>query len=322
MPDSPDRISAKEIIAAIVVLVLIGIAMFVTLGIFGREAEQKEVVVSDAGAKDPDNLEVFVKLLTIDPIKGDTTARLEFVPHGKLASEGEVLTKDLKLLIPSANGKTEIDLKKGKQIPPVEAVFSMYGGNAADYPFDAHTASFYVYAQKVAAEKKDEKKAEIKPAGAEEPSADSEHDTKKAEEPESNDVPLDVSFFGSIPGYKITVEKTKDTDESYVEGDIHLSRSSTTIAFSMFVAALMWLLSLAVLFLTLSVVLRGRKPEIAMFSFMAALLFAYYAVRNSQPNIPPIGVYGDFLSFFWAEILVGACLLVSVFTWVFRAAKT
>src|SRR5882724_9752760 len=116
MSDSPDRISAKEIIAAIIVFVLIGIGMFVTLGIFGKESEPKEVVVSDAGAKAADNLEIFVKLLTIDPIKGDTTARLEFVPHGKLASEGEVLTQDLKLFIPSANGKTEIDLKKGKQI--------------------------------------------------------------------------------------------------------------------------------------------------------------------------------------------------------------
>jgi Domain of unknown function (DUF4436) len=51
------------------------------------------------------------------------------------------------------------------------------------------------------------------------------------------------------------------------------------------------------------------------------LLFAFYAVRNSQPNVPPIGVYGDFISFFWAETLVGVCLLVTIFTWVFRPAK-
>src|SRR4051812_31063908 len=129
MSDSPDRISAKEIIAAAVILVLIGIGMYVTLGIFGREAEQKEIIVSDAGAKEADNLKVFVKLLTVDPIKGDVTARLEFFPHGKLAEdEAGTLAHDLKFFMPSANGKTEIDLKKGKQIPPVEAVFSMYGG--------------------------------------------------------------------------------------------------------------------------------------------------------------------------------------------------
>ena len=83
----------------------------------------------------------------------------------------------------------------------------------------------------------------------------------------------------------------------------------------------MWALSIAVLFLMISVLVRGRKAEIAMFSFMAALLFAFYAVRNSQPNVPPIGVLSDFLGFFWAELIVGACLLAGVFTWVFRANK-
>ena len=270
MSDSPDRISAKEVIAAVAILVVIGVGIFITLGVFGREAEPKEIVVSDAGAKETDNLEVFVKLLTIDPIKGDSTARLEFVPHGKLSADAAgTLSQDLKLFIPSANGKTEIDLKKGKQIPPVEAVFSMYGGNAADYPFDAHTASFYVYVDKAAGEKKT---ADAKPETGDKPAtaADAgEHEPSKAEE-ESSEVALDVSFFGNIPGYKISVEKTKDTDETYVEADVHVSRSSTTLAFSIFVAALMWLLSLAVLFLTLSVVLRGRKPEIARFSCMAA----------------------------------------------------
>jgi len=313
MPDN-DKISVKEIIAAIVILALIGTGIFFTLRIFASESEQHEIVVSDAGAKKPDNLEVFVKLLSIDPIKGDTSARLEFVPHGKLDDDGE-LAQDLKLYIPSANGKTEIELKKGKTIPPVEAVFSMYGGNAADYPFDAHRASFYVYADKVSSEKKE---ATPKPALTE-PKDDEEHAT--APEPESNSVALDVSFFGSIPGYAIGVQKDKDSNETFVEGEISISRSSTVKAFSFFVAILMWGLSLAVLFLVLSVILRGRKPELAMFSFMAALLFAYYAVRNSQPNVPPIGVYSDFISFFWAEILVGACLLATVFTWVFRAAK-
>jgi hypothetical protein len=195
----------------------------------------------------------------------------------------------------------------------------MYGGNAADYPFDAHTASFYLYADRVAPEKKDEKKSDAKPAEPAAETDDSEHaPPPAADEPGSVEVPLDVSFYGNIPGYKIAVEKTKETDETFVEGDVHISRSSTVLAFSLFVAALMWLLSIAVLFLVLSVVLRGRKPEIAMFSFMAALLFAYYAVRNTQPNVPPIGVFGDFLSFFWAEILVGACLVVTVLTWVFR----
>jgi hypothetical protein len=311
---STDKVSAKEIIAAIVVLLLLGIAIFVTLGIFKSESDQKEFVVSDAGAKSPDNLEIYVKMLSIDPIKGDTTARIEFVPHGNLVAEDATLEHDLKFFMPSANGKTEIEFRKGKTIPPVEAVFSMYGGNAADYPFDEHKAWFYLYADKVPWEaEKPEKPV---------PADEDEEGAKPAVEAESNEVPLDVSFFGSIPGYNVSIAKDKESDATYVSAEIEVKRSGTVVAFSMFVGLLMWGLSLAVLFLVMSVLLRGRKPEIAMFSFMAALLFAYYAVRNSQPNVPPIGVFSDFVGFFWAEILVGACLLATVFTWVFRTNGT
>jgi hypothetical protein len=83
----------------------------------------------------------------------------------------------------------------------------------------------------------------------------------------------------------------------------------------------MWALAISVLFFVMSLVFRGRKIEVGMFSFLAALLFAFYAVRNSQPNIPPIGVYSDFLAFFWAEVIIALCLLIAVFTWIFRTQK-
>jgi hypothetical protein len=313
-----DRISAKEIIAVVVVLVLMGIGIFLTLGLFAGGSQQTEVAVSEAGAKKPDHVEVFIKMLSIDPIKGDTTARLEFVAHGGFIGEDGTLTRDLKLYIPSANGKTEVDFKKGKSMPPVEAVFSMYGGNAANYPFDAHKADFYVYIDQPEPDKKEQPKPAPTPAEDDEAAPTA---AQKDAEPETPEVPLDISFFGSIPGYKLTVEKGSETDETFVEGTVSVARSSTVVAFSLFVTALMWLLSLGVLFLTVSVLFRGRKPELGMFSFMAALLFAFYAVRNSQPNVPPIGVYSDFTGFFWAEILVGSCLLLTVFTWVFRPSK-
>jgi hypothetical protein len=80
-------------------------------------------------------------------------------------------------------------------------------------------------------------------------------------------------------------------------------------------------LTISVLLLTLSVVLRGRKVELAMFSFTAALLFAFATVRNAQPGTPPIGTYSDFISFFWAEVIIALCLVVLVFTWLLRPAK-
>ena len=53
----------------------------------------------------------------------------------------------------------------------------------------------------------------------------------------------------------------------------------------------------------------------------AALLFAFATVRNAQPGTPPIGTYSDFISFFWAEVIIALCLVVLVFTWLLRPAK-
>lgn len=314
---NPDRISVKEFIAAAVILLLIGVGVFFSLGIFAGESQQKEVVIADA-SKQQNYVEIFVKLLTIDPIKGDATVRIEMEPHGNVIEDDGGLAAPLRLYIPSANGKTEIEFKEGQSLTPVEAVLTMYGGNAADYPLDNHKAGFYLLMEKL--ERKDSpKRPPAEPATEDLPAGTG---AVKQVESELPVVPLDVSFFGSIPGYSITVAKGKDVEDGLVSAEIDITRSGTVKAFSLFIAILMWGLSIAVLFLVLSVVLRGRKPEIAMFSFMAALLFAYYAVRNSQPNVPPIGVYSDFVSFFWAETLVGLCLLITVFTWVFRAAKS
>jgi hypothetical protein len=59
-----------------------------------------------------------------------------------------------------------------------------------------------------------------------------------------------------------------------------------------------------------------------MFSFTAALLFAFAAVRNAQPGTPPIGTYSDFMSFLWAEVIIALCLIILVFTWVMRLEVT
>lgn len=310
---STDKVSGKEIIVAVAVLVVVAVGIIFSLGIFAGESQQKEVIVSDAGAKAADHVEVYVKLISIDPIKGDANVRMEFLPHGKIIAEDGSLAQDVKFYVPSANGKTEVEFKKGKNFAPVEAVLSMYGGNATDYPFDSHRAGFYLYLDRTAPEKKDD----AKPAPAGE-----QHETSPEQsESEIGGIPLDVSFFGSIPGYRINVEKGKDSDETYVVGEISIERSNTVVAFSIFVGLLMWALATATLFLVTSLLIRGRKIEINMFSFMAALLFAFYNVRNSQAAVPPIGTFSDFLFFFWAEALVALCLVAAVLTWVFRTAK-
>jgi hypothetical protein len=335
--------ATREIIVGVALLVVFAVALVLVLNVYKSEGEKRSATISEEGEKDPNHIEVFVKLLAIDPTKGDVSARLEFTPHGSYdKEESGVLTRPLKLYVNSATGKQEQEFPKDKRMNPVDVTLSMYDGLVTDYPFDKHKAFLELYfeeapakppaagADKAAAPApasanpatppanpaESTATASPSPAASPQPNAASNKEAGTADGDE--DVSLAVDFYGSIPGMKIAAAKTKESTDDYVGIDMDISRSSTVVFFSLFISFLMWGAAIAVLLLVLSILLRGRKIEVGMFSFLSALLFAMVAVRNSQPGVPPIGTYSDFISFFWAEVILALCLMTILFTWLLR----
>jgi len=324
-----ERIKAKDIVITVAVIIVFAVALVLVLNIYKNEGEKRSASILDIGEKDPNHIEVYVKLVSIDPNKGDIVARMEFEPKGRFTTDnGSTVARDLKLFVNSANGKQELDFSKGKRMNPMEVVVNMYDGLVTDYPFDKHSAYLEFYFAPGKESAKDEKKTEAPktseatatpaPAAGEEQKKEEGEKKPAAAEKDEDIIPIGVDFTGSIPGFKIDATKGKDSDEDLVGIDMTISRASTTKFFSLFVMVMMWGLTISVLLLTLSCLLRGRKVELAMFSFTAALLFAFAAVRNAQPGTPPIGTYSDFISFFWAEVIIALCLVVLVFTWLLR----
>ena len=322
-----EKVKAKDIAITVAVVIIFAIALVVVLNIYKSEGEKRSASVSDLGDKDPNHIEVDVKLISIDANKGDIVARLEFLPKGEYTKdEGATLAKDVKLFTNGANGKQETDFGKGKRMNPMEVTVSMYDGAVMDYPFDRHSAYLEMYFMPGKDEKKTEAAAKPAATPTPTPTPDTVTDEKRPEgekkaeaaEKDEDEIPIGVDFVGSIPGFKIDAAKSKESTNDYVGIDMSLSRAATTKFFSLFVMAMMWGFTIAVLLLTLSVVLRGRKVEVSMFSFTAALLFAFSAVRNAQPGTPPVGTYSDFISFFWCEVIIALCLVALVFTWVLR----
>src|SRR6185295_6372716 len=68
------------VIAAVVFVVLYGAVLFV----YQREDAGAESSFSTADASKPNKVEVDARLVSIDPIKGDLSARLQFTPSGNL----------------------------------------------------------------------------------------------------------------------------------------------------------------------------------------------------------------------------------------------
>jgi hypothetical protein len=340
--------ATKEIIAGVVLLLVFAVAIVLVLNVYRGEGEKRSASISEEGEKNPNHIEVFVKLLAVDPTKGDVSARLEFVPHGNLAKgEDGPLTRPLKLYVNSATGKQETDFPKDKRMNPVDVTVSLYDGLVTDYPFDKHSAFLEMYFSPASPEKPQgagntstssaaaapEKTPPAPPAegtttastGQEQATATptaspakKEGDASAAASDMDDDIPIAVDFYGSIPGMKIQATKTKESDDNYVGIDMTISRSSTVLFFSFFIMFLMWGATIGVMLLVLSIIFRGRKIEVGMFSFLSALLFAMVAVRNSQPGVPPIGAFSDFISFFWAEVILALCLMTILFTWLLR----
>ena len=285
MEEQPKTKTAR--LVGVVLLLIFAGAYFFVLSAYQSEGENRAAFLEADIQKAGDNrVDVSARIVTADPVKGDVLVRLEFTPHGALASgEGGTLTRDLELYVASATGKNLHEFKKGKRMNPVEAVVEIYEGEPMDYPFDEHSAELSFAFQG---------------AGGNEA------------------VPVAVEMRGSVAGLRIDTEYAKENTPERAVIDITIERAGTARFFSIFIMIAMWALTFGVLCLVFRVFTGQRKIEISMFSFLGALLFAFPALRNSQPGTPPIGTLSDFLAFFWAEVIIALSLLSVVLRWIIR----
>lgn len=92
-----------------------------------------------------------------------------------------------------------------------------------------------------------------------------------------------------------------------------MTRGLATKSYSMMVLLLMWMLSAAILVLSVTLWFRDRIVEPPTIAVSVTLLFALPALRNSQSGAPPIGSVEDTAGFYWnmAFISVAALLLLT-----------
>jgi len=288
--EEPGKSKKPLIVGIILLLIFAGLYVFVLSAYqtendnraAGFEPEKQKEQAQKAGEN---RIDVEAKIVTADPLKGDLNVRFEFTPHGSLAGPDGNPTQDLEFHVSSATGKNVHEFKKGKRMAPVEAVVEIYEGEPMDYPFDNHGAELSC--------------AFAAPGGGEA-------------------VPMTIDVRGAVAGLRIAVEYAKESAPDHAIVDINIDRATTAKFFSVFIMIAMWGLTIGVLFLVFRVFTGQRKIEISMFSFLGALLFAFPALRNSQPGTPPIGTLSDFLAFFWAEVIIALSLLSVVLRWIIR----
>lgn len=287
-----------KIIVPVIVVLVLAAAYAYCLNLYQVENESRGAAFTSGDETASDYVGVDVQLISVDPVKGELVARLNFDPQGSyLSSDGVDAGQTMVLDVNGAAGKVSTTYKKDDRMSPTDVTVSLYDGNVMDYPFDVHDTDLSINLNVVNAGK------------------DGEETTYEA-------VPMNISFTGALSGYQISAsedETVKDT--GYSDIVMQIQRSASVKFFAFFIMALQWLLALVALGVALSCIVWGRKIEVGMFGWMGALLFALIPLRNAMPAVPAIGTLSDFLAFFWAEAIVALSLVAIVVTWLARPTQ-
>lgn len=291
MPETVAYVSRRWIAPTVGLGVLLVGLFALVLNLYDRETSAGQTNVETEAGDLPNRVDVQGQVVGADLVKGELSIRLAFAPKGDLLNkDGITLSKDLRLLTNAASGTAERVLAKNKPAGSTDLVLELYGGDSADYPFDGHNAELDIY-------------------------------LVSGDAASPVEVPMHLSFDGAWHGLAFDATSDPTNGPGHVGIDFELQRSATVKGVATFIMLIQMLLAVFLIALVISIV-RGRKPEISMFSWMGAMMFAFPALRNASPGIPPVlGTLSDYLAFFWAESTVAIVLVISVGIFLFRPAK-
>jgi hypothetical protein len=84
---------------------------------------------------------------------------------------------------------------------------------------------------------------------------------------------------------------------------------------------LMSSLSVSLLAMVFKATTSGPRVDLVPRYISISLIFGLPALRNVQPGVPPVGAFGDYVSFIWAEIIVGLSAVIIIWTWLLRSGE-
>lgn len=266
-----------------------------------------------------DHIFVSVLVTAVNPATQELTAQISLRPEGTMAQDNVTPAIDLKLLVNNVRSQQEFDFPKGRRMDRIETVFPL-NGQVNKYPFDRYSTTLWLLmtthartAQLQVPKVPANTKEEIPGGGQLIVGATSLQ--------ERTTVPLTISFSASTPGIKFEGNVGRANTLKVTGIELKMRRADNVIAVSIFVMTLMSALSMSLLAMVLKAMATNRRPDLFVIGTTISLIFGLPALRNVQPGVPAVGALGDFVSFIWAEIIVGVSAIIAIWTWLLRSEK-
>jgi hypothetical protein len=264
-----------------------------------------------------DHIVISALVTAVNPATQELTAQISLRPQGALAQDEVTPAVDLTLLTNNVRGQQQFDFPRGKRMNRIEAVFPL-NGDLNKYPFDQYGTTLWFLVTKPA-RKKQPQTSNI-PGGAEVqvPQGD-QLEVGATTLQQSTFVPLTITLSASTPGIKFEGIVSREGSLKVTGIELEIRRADNVIAVSILVMVLMSGLALSLLAMVFKATTSGPEVDLVPLSISISLIFGLPALRNVQPGVPPVGAFGDYVSFIWAEIIVGLSAVIIVWTWLLRS---
>jgi len=320
----------------ILIMLLVGV-LYVTILIRNlHESEHRTLRLREASTGD--YVSVSIKIVEADIDRSESRAYIRLRPVGNFAKDAVTPARDLKLFLNSVRGTQEIDFPAGERLNPVEAQFSL-DGDANLYPFDRYQTTLWLLlttpsktspAKKSARTQRVQNKAQTPdgnqtatqanvagPIGTALPISDLMVEHAALEQ--NDTVPISIDLTASIPGDKFSGKIARTQGKDLAGVDLNMRRAGGVIVVSISVMLIMMSLAVSLLAMVLKATGVGNQSTLLPLSLSVSLIFGLPALRNNvQPGVPPVGVFSDYISFIWAELIVAISTVIVVWTWIVK----
>ena len=313
-------------------LLVLSILVFYCLILFRNldEGKRRSLQLRD-DTDAADHVAMSVLVTGVNPATQELTVQIALRPQGALAQDEVTPAVDLRLLTNNVRSQQEFDFPKGKRMNRIEAVFPL-NGELNRYPLDHYSTTLWLL-MTTPGQKIQPKTPQIPkdsplpqttavPGTTEAEASQGEHLAVGATElQQSTMVPLTIALSASTPGIKFNGNVSRESSLKVTGIELQIRRADNVIAVSILLMVLMIGLAMSLLGMVLKDMTSGSKVDLVPLSISISLIFGLPALRNVQPGVPPVGAFGDYLSFIWAEIIVGTSAIILIWTWLLRSAK-
>lgn len=333
----------KRILFVIRILVIpLVIGLYVAILFRNLHEGQRRSLQLQNDVTTADRVHIFINIVKADINNEEITARLRFRVAGKIAEDEITPSVNLKVMVGFIRGQQEFEFRRGQRLTPIEGEFSLEGASNR-YPFDAHQASLrFLITKPVRVERPVPAAASAAPATPPKSrglfSRLKAPPAKQAVPPpagltatpvlagtavlEKNaPVPISFNLTASIPGIKFRGGQVENDHEEITEIQLRMTRADNVIAVSVGLMTMMMCLAMSLLAMVLQSAAGGKESTLLPLSLSVSLIFGLPALRNAQPNVPPLGAFSDYLSFLWAEFIVASSTVIVIWRWILSSRE-